>query len=221
MKSIVLTCQSKTAIGAAKDLFAQLRRVPDGHDPVIKLAVGTMQTRFGKRKKPVLSLVGQVAATRKAPTVLMTPSASKPSTSAVSICSFRRPCRCGCTRIRVHPHSTKSNIPIWKCAWCDDRKGKLTETEIKTLESYVRLFGWPVLPLMFHDDGCVYAYGELSTDAESPEPAFDGKTVECQRCEQTTQLTTTSALLEKANALWPAVEVTLRSKRVAEPYRPT
>jgi hypothetical protein len=56
----VLTCQSKTAIGAAKDLFAQLRRVPPGHDPVIKLAVGTMQTRYGKRKKPVLSLVGQV-----------------------------------------------------------------------------------------------------------------------------------------------------------------
>ena len=56
----VLTCQSKTAIGAAKDLFSQLRRVPPGHDPVIKLAVGTMQTRYGKRKKPVFSLVGQV-----------------------------------------------------------------------------------------------------------------------------------------------------------------
>ena len=63
----VLTCQSKTAIGAAKDLFAQPRRVPNGHDPVIKLAVGTMQTRYGKRKKPVLSLVGQVAATKEAP----------------------------------------------------------------------------------------------------------------------------------------------------------
>jgi hypothetical protein len=56
----ILTCQSKTSIRAAKDLFAQLRRVPNGHDPVIKLAVGTMQTRYGKRKKPVLSLVGQV-----------------------------------------------------------------------------------------------------------------------------------------------------------------
>ena len=63
----VLTCQSKTAIGAAKDLFAQLRRVPSGHDPVIKLSVGTMQTRYGKRKKPVLSLVGQVAATKEVP----------------------------------------------------------------------------------------------------------------------------------------------------------
>jgi hypothetical protein len=34
--------------------------VPPGHDPVIKLAVGTMQTRYGKKKKPVFSLVGQV-----------------------------------------------------------------------------------------------------------------------------------------------------------------
>ena len=59
-EEFVLTCQSKTAIGAAKDLFAQLRRVPDGHDPVIKLTVGTMQTRYGKRKKPVFSLVGRV-----------------------------------------------------------------------------------------------------------------------------------------------------------------
>jgi hypothetical protein len=59
-EEFILTCQSKTAIGAAKDLFSQLRRVPAGHDPVIKLAVGTMQTKFGKRKKPVFSLVGQV-----------------------------------------------------------------------------------------------------------------------------------------------------------------
>jgi hypothetical protein len=59
-EEFILTCQSKTAIGAAKDLFSQLRRVPPGHDPVIKLAVGTMQTRYGKKKKPVLSLVGQV-----------------------------------------------------------------------------------------------------------------------------------------------------------------
>lgn len=55
----ILTCQTKATIGAAKDLFAQLRRLPSGHDPVIKLDVGTMQTKFGKRKKPVLSLVGK------------------------------------------------------------------------------------------------------------------------------------------------------------------
>jgi uncharacterized Zn finger protein (UPF0148 family) len=49
-----------------------------------------------------------------------------------------------------------------------------------------------------------------------PRPAFDGRTVECQRCQQTTQLTTSSAFLEKAEAFWPALEVTLRSKRVAD-----
>ena len=59
-EEFILTCQSKTAIGAAKDLFSQLHRVPAGHDPVIKLAVGTMQTKYGKRKKPVFTLVGQV-----------------------------------------------------------------------------------------------------------------------------------------------------------------
>jgi len=67
-EEFILTCQSKTAIGAAKDLFSQLRRVPAGHDPVIKLTVGTMQTRYGKKKKPVFSLVGQVPhANGKAP----------------------------------------------------------------------------------------------------------------------------------------------------------
>jgi hypothetical protein len=50
-----------------------------------------------------------------------------------------------------------------------------------------------------------------------PRPAFDGKTVSCQRCRQTTQFSTaTTAFLEKASALWPDAEVTLRSKRVAD-----
>src|ERR1700733_5170433 len=47
-----------------------------------------------------------------------------------------------------------------------------------------------------------------------PRPAFDGKTVSCQRCRQATQLSTASAFLERANALWRDAEVTLRSKRV-------
>jgi hypothetical protein len=62
----ILTCQSKTSIGAAKDLFSQLRRLPPGHDPVIKLAVGTMQTKYGKRKKPIFTLVGKVPQTNGA-----------------------------------------------------------------------------------------------------------------------------------------------------------
>ena len=48
-----------------------------------------------------------------------------------------------------------------------------------------------------------------------PQPAFDGRMVECQRCKCTTQLTTSSVFLEKANALWPNAEVTIRAKRIA------
>jgi hypothetical protein len=48
-----------------------------------------------------------------------------------------------------------------------------------------------------------------------PRPAFDGKTVSCQRCRQPTQLSTaTTTFLEGTNALWPGIEVTLRSKKV-------
>ena len=47
-----------------------------------------------------------------------------------------------------------------------------------------------------------------------PRPVFDGKTVSCQRCRQATQLSTATPFQEKANALWPDAEVTLRSKRV-------
>jgi hypothetical protein len=49
-----------------------------------------------------------------------------------------------------------------------------------------------------------------------PRPTFDHHTVSCDRCKQITQLTTSSAFLEKANALWPDAEVVLRSKRVAD-----
>jgi hypothetical protein len=56
----ILSLQTKTSIGAAQDLLAQLRRLPNGHDPVIKLATGRMKTKFGVRKKPVFSIVGKV-----------------------------------------------------------------------------------------------------------------------------------------------------------------
>jgi hypothetical protein len=50
-----------------------------------------------------------------------------------------------------------------------------------------------------------------------PRPAFDGKTVSCQRCRQTTQFSTaTTTFLEKASALWLNAEVTLRTKRAAD-----
>jgi hypothetical protein len=71
------------------------------------------------------------------------------------------PCRCGCALIRVHPYSVKSSIPIWKCSWCARRKGRLTETKIKLLERRVHQFGWTLEPLVFHENGKVYASCQL------------------------------------------------------------
>ena len=76
-------------------------------------------------------------------------------------------CRCGCALMRVHPHSVKSSIPIWKCGWCRKRKGRVTEEEIKILEDFLHRFGWIVEPLVFHDNGTVYAFSELSTLRET------------------------------------------------------
>ena len=47
------------------------------------------------------------------------------------------------------------------------------------------------------------------------EPGFDGETVTCQGCGNVTQLLTCQDFLQKAEALWPDAEVTLRSARVA------
>ena len=123
------------------------------------------------------------------------------------------PCRCGCPLIRVHPYSVKSNIPIWKCSWCTRRKGKLTETEIKLLQRWVHQFGWTFESLVFHENGQVYASCQLPAlrKAGSGLRREDGLVPECR---QSTQVSTATPFLEKANALWPDMEVTLRSKRV-------
>jgi hypothetical protein len=55
----------------------------------------------------------------------------------------------------------KSNIPVWKCAWCGKRKGKLTEDDIELLESFLHRFGWTLEPLVFHEDGMAYAHCQL------------------------------------------------------------
>jgi hypothetical protein len=61
----------------------------------------------------------------------------------------------------VHPYSVTSSIPIWKCSWRARRKGKLTETEIELLERWVHQFGWTLEPLVFHENGKVYAHCQL------------------------------------------------------------
>jgi hypothetical protein len=62
----ILSLQTKASIGAARDLLAQLRRLPNGHNPIIRLGTGTMKTKFGDRKKPVLSIIGKVPHTNGA-----------------------------------------------------------------------------------------------------------------------------------------------------------
>jgi hypothetical protein len=64
-------------------------------------------------------------------------------------------CRCGSPLVRVCPHSTKSDIAIWRCVWCRKRRGKIDSVHIKLLESYLRNFGWTIEPLMFPDSGGV------------------------------------------------------------------
>jgi hypothetical protein len=123
------------------------------------------------------------------------------------------PCRCGCALIRIHPYSVKSSIPVWKCSWCARRKGKLAETEIKLLKRWVHQFDWTLEPLVFHEDGKVYASCQLPALWEATsgvrrenslvpalppgDTVFDG-----------------DALSRGSEALWPDAEVTLRSKRV-------
>ena len=53
-------------------------------------------------------------------------------------------------------------------------------------------------------------------DAASPGPRSIERHWSVSGAAQSTQLTTSSAFLERADGLWPGIEVTLRSKRVAE-----
>jgi hypothetical protein len=53
------TAQTRGALMAVKDLLAQCRRVPEGHNPIIRLAVGSYKGKFGTVKKPVLTIIGK------------------------------------------------------------------------------------------------------------------------------------------------------------------
>ena len=57
------------------------------------------------------------------------------------------PCRCGCPLIRAHPHSVKSKIPIWKCVWCQKRRGKPTDNEFALMKAWLRKYGYTLEPL--------------------------------------------------------------------------
>ena len=63
------------------------------------------------------------------------------------------PCRCGCPLMRVHPYSVKSEILVWKCVWCQKRRGRPTETEIALMNAWLRDYGHTLEPLAICDDG--------------------------------------------------------------------
>jgi hypothetical protein len=68
-------------------------------------------------------------------------------------------CRCGSPLLRVCPHSTRSKILIWKCVWCQRRRGHPTPAEIKLMECWLREYGHTLEPLAFCDDGGIrFAY---------------------------------------------------------------
>jgi hypothetical protein len=74
-------------------------------------------------------------------------------------------CRCGCSVLRVHPYSVKSEIPIWKCLWCRKRRGRPTELELKLMKSWLREYGWTMEPLAFCEDGGIrFAHEVLGRD---------------------------------------------------------
>jgi hypothetical protein len=47
----------------------------------------------------------------------------------------------------------KSKIPIWKCVWCQKRRGKLTDNELKLMNAWLKEYGYMLEPLAFCDDG--------------------------------------------------------------------
>jgi hypothetical protein len=55
----IYTAQSRGSLAAVKDLLAQCRRLQEGHNPIVRLAVGSYKGKFGTVKKPVLTIVGK------------------------------------------------------------------------------------------------------------------------------------------------------------------
>jgi hypothetical protein len=58
-EQFVYAAQTRGALAAIKDLLAQCRRLPEGHNPIVRLAVGSYKGKFGTVKKPVLTIIGK------------------------------------------------------------------------------------------------------------------------------------------------------------------
>jgi hypothetical protein len=44
---------------------------------------------------------------------------------------------------------------IWKCASCGKRRGRPGEQTIKSIEQFIRRYGWTWRPLIMCDDGAI------------------------------------------------------------------
>jgi hypothetical protein len=60
----MFVAQSKGSLAAAKDLLSACRKLDEGYEPKIRLAVGTYKTRHGEQRKPVLQVIGRIAVER-------------------------------------------------------------------------------------------------------------------------------------------------------------
>jgi hypothetical protein len=55
----IYTANSRGSLAAVKDLLAQCRRLQEGHNPIVRLCVGSYKSKFGTVKKPVLTIIGK------------------------------------------------------------------------------------------------------------------------------------------------------------------
>jgi hypothetical protein len=58
--AFLFTASSKTSLGAVKDFLGSCRRLPEGFEPIVRLAVGYFKSRYGVVKKPQLIVTGKV-----------------------------------------------------------------------------------------------------------------------------------------------------------------
>jgi hypothetical protein len=59
-ESYIFTASSKTALAAAKDFLDHCRRLPEAHEPLVRLCITSFKSKFGMVKKPLLSIIGKV-----------------------------------------------------------------------------------------------------------------------------------------------------------------
>jgi hypothetical protein len=81
---------------------------------------------------------------------------------------------CNCPIVRLGTLTSKSRLPVWRCVWCNAKRGAPTPTEIALLEGWVKNYGFPFHPLAFCEDGGVRFAYEVYGHMQSPVAWGDG-----------------------------------------------